>query len=70
MVASRQVDIPLYRGIGPQRGCSFAAFAQFIGRTEFQFLRKCIVPAAKRVGADLLQVAVPEVADVVSGRKN
>ena len=27
-------------------------------------------PAAKRVGADLLEVAVPEIADVVSGRKN
>ena len=34
------------------------------------FLRKDIVPAAKRVGADLLEFAVPEVADVVSGKKN
>ena len=34
------------------------------------FLRKYIVPAAKRVGADLLEFAVPEVADVVSGKKN
>ena len=33
-------------------------------------MRKQIVPAAKRVGADLLEFAVPEVADVVSGRKN
>ena len=33
-------------------------------------LRKYIVPAAKRVGADLLEFAVPEIAEVVSGRKN
>ena len=33
-------------------------------------MRKCIVPAVKRVGADLLEFAVPEMAEVVSGRKN
>ena len=33
------------------------------------FLRKYIVPAAKRVAADLLEFAVPEIAEVVSGRK-
>ena len=33
------------------------------------FSRKNIVPAAKPVGADLLELAVPEVADVVSGKK-
>ena len=37
---------------------------------ELQFLRKYIIPAAKRVGAELLEFAVPEIAEVVSGRKN
>ena len=32
-------------------------------------IRKFIVPAAKRVDADLLEFAVPENAEVVSGRK-
>ena len=32
-------------------------------------LRKYIVPAAKRVGADLLEFAVLEIAEVSSGRK-
>ena len=32
-------------------------------------MRKYIVPAAKRVGADLLEVAVPENVEVVSRRK-
>ena len=33
-------------------------------------MRKCIVPAAKRVGADLLEFDVPEIAEVVTGRKS
>ena len=70
MVASRQVEIPYYRGVGRQRGRGFGALAQVIGTTAIPFLRKYIVPAAKRVGADLLEFAVPEIAQVVSGRKN
>ena len=70
MVASRQVEFPYYRGVGRQRGRGFGALAQVIGRTAIPFLRKYIVPAAKRVGADFLEIAVPEIAEVVSGRKN
>ena len=70
MVASRQVEIPYYRGIGRQRGRGFGALAKVIGRTAIPFLRKYIVSAAKRVGADLLEVAVSEKAEVVSGRQN
>ena len=70
MVASNTLELPYYRGIGRQRGRGFGALAQVIGRTAIPFLRKYIVPAAKRVGADLLEFAVPEVADVVSGKKN
>ena len=70
MVAPRQVEIPYYRAVGRQRGRGFGALAQVIGRTVIPFLRKYIVPAAKRVGVDLLEFAVPEIADVVSGRKN
>ena len=69
MVASRQVEIPYYRGFGRQRARGFGAHAQVIGRTAIPFLRKYVVPAAKRVGADLLEFAVPEIAEVVSGRK-
>ena len=70
MVASREVEIPNYRGVGRQRGRGFGALAQVIGRTAIPFLRKYIVPAAKRVCADLLEFAVPEIAEVASGRKN
>ena len=70
MVALRQVEVPYYRGVGRQRGRGFGAIAQVIGRTAIPFLRKYIVPAAKRVGAELLELAVPEIAEVVCGRKN
>ena len=70
MVASREVEIPYYRAVGRQRRRGFGALAQVIGRTAIPFLREYIVPAAKRVGADLLEIAVPEIAEVVSGRKN
>ena len=63
----RQVEIPFYRGVGRQ---GFDALAQVIGRTAIPFLRKYIVPAAKRVGGDLLEFALPENADVFSGKKN
>ena len=70
MVASRQVEIPFYKGVGRHLGRGFGSVAQVIGRTAIPFLRKYIVLAAKRVGADLLEFAVPEIAEVVSGRKN
>ena len=70
MVASRQVEIPYYRAVGRQRGRRFGALAQVIGRTAIPFLRKFVVPVAKRIGADMLEFAVPEIAEVVSGRKN
>ena len=70
MVALRQLEIPFHRGVGRQRGRGLGAFAQVIGRTEIPISCKHIVPAAKRVGPDLLEFAVPEIAEVVSGRKN
>ena len=56
--------------MGDRWGRGFGALAQVIGRTAIPFLRKYVVPAAKRVGVDLLDFAVPEIAEVVSGRKN
>ena len=70
MVALRQVEIPFYWGIGRQRGRGFGALAQVISGSVFPFLRNNIVPAAKRVGAELLEFAAPEIAAIVSGRKS
>ena len=70
MVASRQVSIPFFRGLSRQYGRGFGALAQVIGRTAVPFSRKYIIPAGKRVGAVLLELVVPEIDEVVSGRKN
>ena len=70
MVNSREVEIPFYRAVGRQRRRGLGALAQVIGRTAIPILRTYIVPAAKCVGADLLEFVVPEIAEVVIGRKN
>ena len=70
MVASNNLELLYYKGIGRQRRRCCGALAQIIGRTAILFVRKYIVPAAKGVGADLLEFAVPEVAALVSGKKN
>ena len=68
MVASRQVEILLYGGIVRQRGGRFGALAHVIGITAILFPYDYIVPAAKRVGIDLMEFDVQEIA-VVSSRK-
>ena len=70
MIASSQVEIPYYRAVGRQRGRGFGALAQVIGSTAIPFLRKYVVPAAKRIGAGMLEFAVPEIGEVNSGRKS
>ena len=70
MVASRQIEIPYYRAVGRQKGRGSGALAQVIGRTAIPFLHKYIVPAAKRIDADMLEFAAPEIGEVISGRKS
>ena len=70
MVASRQVEIPYYRAVGRQRGRGFGVLAQVIGRAAIPFLRKYVVPAAKRIGADMLEFAASEIGEVISSRKS
>ena len=69
MVASRQEENPFYRSFGRHCWRGFGALAQVIGRTSATFVRNYTVTVAKRVGADLLQLAVPEKAEVFSGRR-
>ena len=70
MVASKQVKIPYYRAVGRQRGRGFGALAQVFGRSAIAFLRKYIVPTAKRVGVGSLEFAAPELGEVIIGRKS
>ena len=70
MVASRQVEIPDYRGVGRQKRRGFRALTQVVGRTAVAFLRKYVVPAAKRIGADTLEFAASEIGEFISCRKS
>ena len=47
----------------------FGALAQTLGRTAIPLTKKYIVPAAKRIGADVFEIAASEIGKVVSGRK-
>ena len=62
-------DFPIFREHARQRGRGFGALAQTLGRTAIPLLKKYIVPAAKRIGADLFEINAPEIGEVVSGRK-
>ena len=70
MVALRQVETPYYRGVGRQAGRGFGAFAQVFRRPATPFMRKCVVPAAKRIGADMLEFDALEIGEVISGKKS
>ena len=69
MVALRHVEIPYYRRVGRQRRRRFWALAQVFDRTASPILPKYVVPAAKCIGADMLEFAAPEIGEVISGRK-
>ena len=68
-VASRPVEIPYSRENGRQRGIRFGVVAQVIGRTTSPYLHKNVVSAEKRVGVDLMEVAAPEIAELLTVRK-
>ena len=70
MAASRQVEIPYYRVVGRQKGRGFGALAQVIGRNAIPFLGKYVVSATKRIRADMMAFAAPEIGEVFSGRKS
>ena len=69
MVAQSSANFSIFRGHARQRGRGFGAPAQTLGRTAIPFMKKYIVPAAERIGADLFEIAAPEIGEVVSGRK-
>lgn len=62
-------SLPYYRGGQRQRGRGIGALAAVLGRTAIPFVKKFIVPAAKRIGSDLIEAAAPEVADLLVGKK-
>ena len=62
--------LPYFSGHYRQRGSGFGALASGIGRIALGIARKFILPAAKRVGKELLLQSVLELMDVVSKKKS
>ena len=53
-------DLAYFRRYSRQSGIGFGDLSQTIGRTIILFLRRYVVSAAKRVGADLIELAAPK----------
>ena len=62
--------LPHFSGVPRQRGRGFGAFAGTVARTAFPILKKYFLPTAKRIGRDLIESAVPEIGNVVSGKSS
>ena len=58
---------------GPARqmgsGGGLGAFAVRMGRVAIPLVRKYVLPVARQVGKNLLETAIPEIGDVLSGKK-
>ena len=67
MVSTSSASSPIFRGHARRHGRSFGALAQSLGRTSIPLIKKYRDPAAKRIGADLFEIASPEIGEVVSG---
>ena len=64
-----QATMPHFSGHYRQRGSCFGALAMGIGRVALPLARKFIVPAAKRIGKELLVQAAPELIDIATRKK-
>ena len=64
-----QATMPHFSGHCSQRVSVFGALAMGIGQVALQLARKCIVPAAKRIGKKLLVQAAPELIDIATRKK-
>ena len=69
MVAQSSASFPIFRGYARQRRRDFGALAQTLRRTAIPFIKKYIVPAAKRIAANFFEIAAPEIREVVKGQK-
>ena len=63
-----QVQMPYYHGYARQRGHGIGSVALTMGRVALPLLKNYVLPAAKRIGRDLIEAAIPEVIDVIAGK--
>lgn len=62
--------MPYFKGVPRQRGRGFGAFAGTVVRSAFPILKKYVIPVAKQIGRDVIEAAVPEIGNIISGKSN
>ena len=63
-------NMPHFSGHYRQRGSGFGALADGLGRFALPLARKFFLPAAKKIGSELLVKGAPELIDVVTIKKS
>ena len=61
--------MPHFSGHYRQRGSGFGGLAMGIGRVALPLSQKFIIPAAKRIGKELLVQAAPELINIATKKK-
>ena len=61
-------NLPYFEGNPRQRGRGFGALARTIARTTLPILKKYVLPAAKKIGRDVIESAIPEIGGALSGQ--
>ena len=64
------LDLRTFSGHYRQRGSGFCALTLGIGRVAVRLARKFVIPAAKKIGKELLLHAAPELIEVATKRKS
>ena len=57
-----------FKGVPRQRGRGFGALARTVARTTLPILKKYVFSAAKKIGRDVIESAIPEIGVVISGQ--
>ena len=65
-----QANLPYFSGHYRQRGSGFGALALGVGRVALPLAQKFVIPAAKKIGKELLLQAAPELIEVATKRKS
>ena len=57
-----------FKRVPRQRERGFGALARTVARNTLPLLKKYVLPAAKKIGRDVIESAIPEIGGVLSGQ--
>ena len=61
-------NLPYFKGVPRQRGRGFGALARTVAKTTLLILKKYFLPAAKKIGRDVIESAIPKIGGDLSGQ--